>query len=119
MAIVVRPVTPSKWDDFVRLFTGKGCPHYCWCMPYRDRRSHEMDKKQRRAAMRERVKGGVPVGVLAYDGDEPIGWCSIGPRQTFPKLEHSRVMPRVDDEPTWTILCLFVRRDHRGQGVTA
>lgn len=25
-------------------------------------------------------------------------------------------MPRVDHEPTWTVLCFFVRRSHRGKG---
>jgi len=29
-------------------------------------------------------------------------------------------MPRVTrpDEPTWTVMCFFVPRDHRGEGVT-
>jgi GNAT superfamily N-acetyltransferase len=119
MAIQVRPVTPARWADFQELFQSKGCPHYCWCMPYRDRKSHEMDKAQRKNAMRKRVRQGVPVGVLAYDGKEPIGWCSAAPRESYEKLERSTSMPRQSTKPTWTILCLFVKRSHRGQGVPA
>lgn len=88
-------------------------------MPYRSQRSHEMSKDERRDGMKSRIQGNVPVGVLAYAGDEPVGWCSVAPRETYEKLERSRTMPRVNNEPTWTILCFFVRRSHRGKGVTA
>lgn len=114
----VLPVTPARWDDMAALFTSTGAPHYCWCLPYRERKAHEMSKPQKRAAMRKRVKGGTPVGVLAYDGPEPVGWCSVAPRESYAKLERSRTMPRVDDRDTWTVLCFFVKRDHREQGVT-
>ncbi|MBI2077070.1 MAG: GNAT family N-acetyltransferase [Euryarchaeota archaeon] len=114
----VEPVTPARWDDFERLFTGRGCPSYCWCTPYRFKRSHLMKKAERRGAMEKRVKDGGPVGVLAYVGDEPIGWCSVAPRESYEKLDGSRSMPRVSDEPTWTVLCFFVRRDHRHGAVT-
>lgn len=77
-----------------------------------------MSSAERRAAMQGRVLGGTPVGVLAYDGTEPVGWCSVAPRGTYARLERSRTMPRVDDLLTWTVLCFFLRRTHRRQGVT-
>lgn len=88
-------------------------------MVYRTAGSHRMSGAERRAAMQERILGGTPVGVLAYDGDEPVGWCSVAPRETYGRLERSRTMPRVDDAITWTVLCFFVRRTHRRRGVTA
>lgn len=87
-------------------------------MVYRDRKSHLMSAAQKKVGMRKRIQAGTPVGILAYEGDEPVGWCSVAPRETYPKLERSRTMPGVDDAPTWTILCFFVRRSHRGAGVT-
>ena len=116
--LVVRPVTPERWDDFAALFEARGAPHYCWCTPYRFAGAHEMDRAEKRAAMRKRVKDGTPIGVLAYDGDAPVGWCSVAPRESYAKLARSRTMPRVDERQTWTVLCFFVPRERRGEGVT-
>ncbi|NOY05879.1 MAG: GNAT family N-acetyltransferase, partial [Chlorobi bacterium] len=33
-------------------------------------------------------------------------------------LERSRVSKRVDDEPVWAIVCFFVARAHRRQGIS-
>lgn len=113
----IRPVTRARWDDFARLFAARGAPHYCWCTPYRFAGSHRMTKEERREAMRRRVASGAPVGLLAYEDGEPVGWCSVAPRESYEKLGSSTSMPRVADEPTWTILCLFVPRARRGEGV--
>ncbi|HEY8211665.1 MAG TPA: GNAT family N-acetyltransferase [Myxococcaceae bacterium] len=119
-AIEVRPVTKANWKDFVRLFETKGSPHYCWCTPYRLRAGQELPNPEKKVHMRQLVEGRTPIGVLAYDGDDPIGWCSIAPRETYDRLERSRTMLRVTPPatPTWTILCFFVARPHRGKGVT-
>jgi hypothetical protein len=71
----------------------------------------------KREVMRGIVEAGTPIGVLAYDGREPVGWCSVAPRETYVKLQRSRTMPRVSAAPTWTVLCFFVPRPQRGQGV--
>ncbi|MEM7114723.1 MAG: GNAT family N-acetyltransferase [Chloroflexota bacterium] len=62
---------------------------------------------------------GVPVGVLAYDGERPIGWCSVAPRETYQKLARSRTMPRVTEleTSTWSVLCFFIHREYRGRRV--
>lgn len=117
-SLTVQPVTSETWPDMVRLFESEGSPHYCWCMPYRHPRSQDLDKPGRKAAMEALVATGTPVGVLAYDGAEPVAWASVAPRETFPKLKRSRVMPDVGDEGVWTITCMFVRRDWRDRGVT-
>jgi GNAT superfamily N-acetyltransferase len=117
--IAVQPVTQDTWEDFVRLFAAKGSPHYCWCTPYRfgDGRDRTDDEKQ--WCMRDLVRAGTPIGVLTYDGTEPIGWCSVAPRDSYVRLARSRTMPRITalDTPTWTVLCFFVARRHRERGV--
>jgi GNAT superfamily N-acetyltransferase len=118
-AIEVRPVTKESWDQLVRFFEAKGSPHHCWCTPYRVAGSADLRNAQKKAVLRRLVDGETPVGVLAYDGDEPVGWCSIAPRESYVRLARSRTMPRATppDMPTWTVLCFFVARARRGQGV--
>jgi GNAT superfamily N-acetyltransferase len=69
--------------------------------------------------MRRSVDSGVPIGVIACKGDEPIGWCSVAPRETYLRLERSKAMPRATSPATatWTILCFFVARPYRNQHV--
>ena len=115
--LVVRPVTPATWEAMVALFTARGSPHYCWCVPHRFADAPALSSEQKRERMGALVTKGTPVGVLAFAGKEAVGWCSIAPRETYVKLARSRTMPRVSDAPTWTVLCFFVRRDRRGTGV--
>jgi hypothetical protein len=117
MKLTVRPVTPRNWTAMEALFSARGAPHYCWCTPYRFRDAHELDGDGKRARMHELVKNH-PIGVLAFDGKTPVGWCSVAPRETYVKLARSRTMPRVSEAPTWTVLCFFVPRDRRHTGVT-
>src|SRR5690606_3836483 len=114
----VRPATRGNWHDFVRLFAARGGPHYGWCTPFRAPQG--LTSRQRRACMRRLVDDGTPVGVLAYRDGEPIGWCSIAPRNSYIKLARSRTMPRKTpaETPTWTVTCFFVARPHRKQGVS-
>ena len=64
------------------------------------------------------VERGTVPGVLAYEGKEPVGWCAVEPRGSFPRLERSRLFQPVDDRPAWSIPCLFVRADRRGRGIS-
>lgn len=117
--LLVRPVTQANWSNFERLFSQRGAPHYCWCGPYRFRGNQHLDKNERKSGMRRLVTDAVPIGVLAYHDDEPVGWCSVAPRESYEKLERSHTMPRVTDPgtATWTVLCFFVLRAMRGRGV--
>ncbi len=103
-AITVHPVTPERWPDFQRLFEARGGPRYCWCLVYRDPEHPKISSDERRDKMHDLVEHGTPIGLLAYDGDEPVGWCSVAPRESYQRLGRSRTMPRVepDDVSTWT-----------------
>jgi len=117
--LVFHPVTPDRWPDLERLFGPRGAYSGCWCMFWRLRRS-EFDRssaEQRRAGLKGLVDSGQIPGILAYAGDEPIAWVSLGPRGTFPPLERSRSLVRVDEQPVWSIVCFFVAKPYRRQGV--
>lgn len=57
-----------------------------------------------------------PPGVLAYDGDEVVGWAAVAPRAdtTFAR---NRKIPHVDDAEAWSVWCIRVRPGHRGNGI--
>jgi hypothetical protein len=95
-------VTPDRWPDLERLFSAKGGPSYCWCMPFRDDGG-----AAKKSAMRERVLGGTPVGLLAYRDEEPIAWCSVAPKATFERLGKDAFKDTSDLDVTWSITCFF------------
>lgn len=116
----VHPLTAERWKDLERLFGPRGACGGCWCMWWRLKRS-EFEKQKgagNKRALRKIVASGQVPGLLAYVDREPIGWCSVAPRESFPVLERSRVLKRVDDRAVWSIVCLFVAREFRGSGVS-
>ena len=56
-------------------------------------------------------------GLLAYDGSEAVGWVGLGPRAGFARLVRSRTLRPADDVPTWSVVCFFIARARRGQGI--
>ena len=73
------------------------------------------DNAARKQAMHGRVEAGMPIGLLGYVDGEPVGWCSLGPRDTFLKLSPDQ---NDDEAGVWSITCFFVRRDHRKAGLS-
>jgi GNAT superfamily N-acetyltransferase len=119
--LAVRPLTPERWDDFVHLFGPRGACGGCWCMHWRlSRGDYERRKGAgNRDAMRRLVTRGAPApGVLGYMAGEAVGWCAVAPRDAYPRLGRSRVLRPVDDEPVWSVVCLFVAPPHRRRGVS-
>jgi GNAT superfamily N-acetyltransferase len=111
------PVTGERWPDLVRLFEHHGNPGYCWCMSWRltSTAYTQLDSQGRRQAFESLIQAGAPVGILGYLDNEPVGWCSIAPRETYTRLEHSTTLKRLDDQPVWSVVCFFVKRSARGR----
>src|SRR6185369_3473326 len=57
-------------------------------------------------------------GLLAYADGRPVGWVSVAPRDDYERLANSRVRPRLDETPVWSVVCFVVSRAVRGQGLT-
>jgi len=114
------PVTKENWKDFEDLFGEKGACAGCWCMYWRMRRK-EYDALRGsglKRKMKSLVNNGTIPGILAYDKDEAVGWCSIAPREDFPVLDNSRVLKRIDDKPVWSVVCFFINKNYRKQGLS-
>jgi GNAT superfamily N-acetyltransferase len=119
-AIEVVSATPDRWDDVVTIL-GRGGDVGCWCQAPRGIAVGygKSEPGARRAGLRAQLADDPPAGMLAYVGGEVAGWCGFGPRQRLPRLERSRTIPKVDDEPVWSVLCFNVRPGFRRQGVAA
>ncbi len=115
------PLTAKRWPDFERLFGPRGACGGCWCMtPRLTRREYETGKGEKnRRAMKRLVASGPPPGLLAYRGGAPVAWIALGPRADYRRLAGSRVLAPVDDAEVWSIVCLFLRKDARRQGLSA
>ena len=115
------PATPPTWPLLERLFGLRGACGGCWCMTPRLTRSlYEQGQGEgNRQRLRDLVERGErPPGLLLLADERPVGWCSIEPRSVFGALARSRVLAPVDDAEVWSIVCLFVAKEWRGQGVS-
>jgi GNAT superfamily N-acetyltransferase len=119
-ALQFRPLTARNWNDLETLFGPRGACAGCWCMYYR--LSPPTWKKQKgeknRRAFRLIVASGAPTGVLAYAGREPVGWCAVAPRQELVRLQKSRILKPVDEQPVWSVTCFYVAKKYRRSGIT-
>lgn len=115
-----RALTPDRWKDLERLFGERGACGGCWCMWWKMKRSEFKQHKGQanKKAFKKLVASGEVPGIIAYSKAEPVGWCALAPREKYPLLESSRTLGRVDDQPVWSVVCFFVARPFRGQGLT-
>jgi GNAT superfamily N-acetyltransferase len=74
--------------------------------------------KKNRKALKNIVDSGQIPGIIAYVEGNPIGWCSVSPREAYPRLERSRVLKRIDDKPVWSIVCFFIKKKFRRKGIS-
>lgn len=78
------------------------------------------DPGANRDALRRLVRPPIPPGLVALEPDgRAVGWVSLGPREDFERLERSRVRPRLDGLPVWSIVCFVVGRRARRRGLAA
>jgi len=114
------PLTPDRWADLEQLFGSRGACGGCWCMwPRSTRADFERNKgAANRRAFKRIVATDAPPGLLAYADGAPVGWCALAPRETYVRLERSRILKPVDDQPVWSVICFFVARPFRRHGLS-
>lgn len=122
----VVPANDVPFADVEAVFGTRGDPAHCWCQWYKipgsDWRSIGDE------ALRDRLKAQLASsdhgpGLLAYDGDDPAGWCAVEPRPNLVRLPRSRIVaggtpdPDFADEGIWAVTCFVVPRAYRKRGV--
>jgi GNAT superfamily N-acetyltransferase len=58
-------------------------------------------------------------GLLGYRDGRAIAWVSVAPRDDYERLTNSRVRPKIDDTPVWSVVCFVVSKAARGEGLTS
>ena len=85
-ALVFRPLTPGQMDDLGEVLRGSWGAG-CWCM-YPRLTAAQMKKlpgsgaltRRRRDAMTKLARRRYAPGLLAFEGDEAVGWVAVAPR---------------------------------------
>jgi GNAT superfamily N-acetyltransferase len=122
MRFATRPLTPETWADLEQLFglPGGSIVRGCWCMYYRKTGQVSVSaaagvtNKEKLCSL---VDAGVVPGLVGYVDGQPAGWVSLGPREDYLKLRRSSVMKQVDDAEVWSVVCFYVAKPWRGQGL--
>ena len=117
MPIEVRPAV--VFED-VATMVGPKRPgaDVCWCLSYRlpSKEHLALHGTARGERVRELLAQDPPPGVLAYDGEDVVGWAGVHPRADT-SFARNRRIPQVDDLDVWSVWCLRVRPGHRGRGI--
>lgn len=80
---------------------------------------HKRSREKNKQALHRIVNEGPPPGLLAFDGDRPVGWCQLTPRRDLGWLNHKPPLRPLDDVPVWAVSCFYIRRGYRRRGVMA
>ncbi len=119
MRLTAKPAVASLWPELERLFGPKGACQGCWCMYWRLSRAtfDHMSAEARKANLKRLTEEKIPPGLLFYDGNEPVAWCSVAPREAYPSLNRSPLLKPLDATPVWSITCFFVSPENRRQNL--
>lgn len=127
----VVPANEASWEDIATVFGTRGSAATCWCQRYKLARGEAFVKfpaSERAERLREQTHPGEPdapetTGLVAYLGDEPVGWCAVQPRTAYPSLLRVYRTPwegRKEDKAdgsVWAVTCVFVRAGYRKRGI--
>ena len=111
----------ALWPAFEKLFGENGACGGCWCQYWRvpkggktwEAAKYDMARK----AMKHLFLTNRVTGLLAFDGDRAVGWCSFGPRRDFPRIENMKAYRRDDTDGVWSINCFFIDKNYRRRGL--
>ena len=115
MPITTRPLDAARRADLLAFFAANAEFNWCWCT-YWDFRGDNRDWIKREAGENQRLRDerlGTLEGVLAYDGERPVGWCRLDRRSADDKLAAFYGPPAPD---TLAVTCFCVLEGARRQG---
>jgi ribosomal protein S18 acetylase RimI-like enzyme len=121
--LTIRKLSPDLQADFLRYFEGAAFAdnpkwNSCFCQfLYVDHSKVTWSARsadENRSSACERIKCGRMQGLLAYRGDEVVGWCNAAPRTMLDAFADE---PDPDEKRLGQITCFVVAMAHRRTGV--
>ncbi|RAS68992.1 acetyltransferase (GNAT) family protein [Lentzea atacamensis] len=111
-------LTQETWPLAEALFSTSKTVEWCFCTWFMQTNA-EMKANDNREVLRARL--GSPIGLLAVDGAEAVGWVAVAPRASYSRLARSKITAPISDDISgvWSVTCFYVRRSARGKGVTS
>jgi GNAT superfamily N-acetyltransferase len=128
--VTVVPASEATWDDVRAVFGTRGDPSRCFCQRYKmapgeswaSVGAEELEFRQRGQV--DPGSAGPTSGLIAFLGDEAVGWCAVEPRTAYPRLLLKSRVPWEGrdedrrDDTVWAVTCLLVRTGFRRRGVS-
>jgi GNAT superfamily N-acetyltransferase len=127
----VVPANQASCEDLLAVFGTRGSSAECFCQRYKlapREAFSRFPREERRDRLLEQTRcgqrdGSVTSGLVAYLGDEPVGWCAVEPRPAYFGLARVYRVPwegRSEDradEGIWAVTCVLLRAGFRGRGI--
>lgn len=96
--IRVVPASEAACADLTVVFGTRGDAARCQCQWFKVSHAdwNSVSREERARRLREQTGCGdsgaeTTSGLVAYLGDEPVGWCAVEPRTAYPRLAGMRI----------------------------
>jgi GNAT superfamily N-acetyltransferase len=127
----VLPAGDVDWADLQTVFGTRGEPSLCFCQRFRMQPGESwasVGRDELAARLRDQLDDGragpSSPGLVAFLDGEPVGWCALDRRSTYPRLLRNVRVPwegrdeDKDDDSVWAVTCFVTRRSYRRRGVS-
>lgn len=123
------PANEAACGDLQTIFGERGDAAGCQCQWFKVRSAEwgAAPREELKARLRRQTAcghAGAPStsGLVAYLGEEPVGWCAVEPRTAYVRLQSARVpwagrQEERSDEGVWAVTCFVTRAGFRKRGI--
>lgn len=127
MALRVVPASVAGWAAVEAVFATEASARNCWCQFHvlANADAAALTRESRRALLEEQIETlDPPRGLVAFEGDDAVGWCGVEPRTRLRHVLASRLVAKsspspADDPGVWAVYCILVPPHVRRRGIGA
>jgi GNAT superfamily N-acetyltransferase len=130
--LTIVPANEASWEDLQTVLGTRGDPHRCQCQRFKMLPGESwasVGGEELALRLRTQTDCGHPEsattsGIVAYLDGEPVGWCAVEPRTSYPRLLRNNRVPwvgRTEDKTdggVWAVTCFVTRAGFRRRGIS-